>query len=465
MRAQRAVRAIAAALALLGLAGCSLETARPPTVLLVVLDTVRRDRVQPCGEPRPTTPTLQILAELGTTFCNMVAPGSWTLPVHASIFSGRLPTAHGADFAPDGAPVPGLALESVSALPEHLPTLAERFREAGYQTVLVSGNPVLHPSIGLARGFDEVEVAPEFGVGTGADVLPALERILTSGSLDPTRPLFLFVNIAHAHGPFEPVPETIDWLPATGRVVDLFHPQPESLFWKFHTGQMTRDEEERFLDELRSVYDWGVRLADHELGRVAQALVHEAWLDDDSIVAVTSDHGEFLGEHRLLDHGRSVARENIDAFAVILGPGFRRGARSDALAQSQDLYPTLLSAAGLPVEPALPWARPLGEVSGDRVAVTLSEPDDFWQKHSEGRVGGRRHVAVQRDERRVVWSDGGVLIGEVVAGVAPSQRASAVDPELAALAREIASREVSRSPVEPLPEEVREGLRALGYGD
>ncbi|MHC4946157.1 MAG: sulfatase-like hydrolase/transferase, partial [Planctomycetota bacterium] len=279
---------------------------RAPTIVLVVLDTVRRDRVQPCGYPLPTTPNLVKLAARGTTFCGMVAPGSWTLPVHASIFTGRIPTDHGADFAPDGAPVPGLEVLSVASLPPELPTLGEQFRDVGYQTVLVSGNPVLHPSIGLARGFELIHVASEFGLGPAADIYPAAERILTGGEIDRSTPLFLFVNIATAHGPFERVPAAVDWLPETREVIDLFRPLPKPLFWRFHTGAMETHEEDAFLADLRAAYDWGVRLADDALGRILFLLEREGWLDDRSLIAITSAHGELLGEHHLLDHGRTV---------------------------------------------------------------------------------------------------------------------------------------------------------------
>ena len=438
---------------------------RSPTVVLVVLDAVRRDRVQPCGYPLPTTPNLVKLAARGTTFCGMVTPGSWTLPVHASIFTGRIPTEHGADFAPGGTQVPGVEVLSVASLPSGLPTLAERFRDAGYQTVLVSGNPVLHPSIGLARGFEITHVALEFGLGPAADVYPAVEEILTRTKVDSGRPLFLFVNIATAHGPFERVPAAVDWLPETQQVIDLFRPLPKPPFWGFHTGAMTTQEEAVFLADLRAAYDWGVRLADEVLGRILLLLEREGWLDDQSLIAITSDHGELLGEHRLLDHGRTVVRENIDVFALLVGPGYEHGTRVDDLVQSQDLYPTLLAGAGLAPSELLPRAQTLTEISEERVAVTVSEPDGFWSRYSDGRVGTKRYVVVQRGSQRVVWSEGEDTRGEVVAGVAPSTAPRGPDAELATLAREIANAGAPRRPTGQLPSEIVRALRGLGYGD
>ncbi len=95
-------------------------------------------------------------------------------------------------------------------------------------------------------------------------------------------------------------------------------------------------------------YAWAVHHSDVELGEVLDSLRSHGWLDrSESFLVVTSDHGEFLGEHHLLDHGRTVDPEDVDVFAVVRGAGFPPGSRDGSLVQSQDLFPTLLAAAGL----------------------------------------------------------------------------------------------------------------------
>ena len=125
-----------------------------PTRILVILDTVRWDYTSLCGFDKPTTPTLDLLASLPNAqyTCRAYTPGAWTLPTHASFFTGLPVLEHGAHF------VPGHLLETpklaARGLPEHIPTLAETLRDQGYQTVAISGNPVVGPESGLDRGFE-----------------------------------------------------------------------------------------------------------------------------------------------------------------------------------------------------------------------------------------------------------------------------------------------------------------------
>lgn len=122
---------------------------RPGLVLFVVLDTVRADHTSLCGHDRPTTPFLQALAgQQGWSHtCGLVTPGTWTLPSHASFFTGLLPTEH--RLITKGHP-----------LPPGVPTLAERFAAEGYQTVLLSANPTLNKASGIGRGFEVFESSP-----------------------------------------------------------------------------------------------------------------------------------------------------------------------------------------------------------------------------------------------------------------------------------------------------------------
>ena len=158
-----------------------------------------------------------------------------------------------------------------------------------------------------------------------------------------------------------------------------------------------------------------------------------------------------------------MARENIDVFAVVVGPGFGAGVRVDLLVQSQDLYPTLLAAADLPVPELPPETRLLAAAAPDRVAITVSEPDVGFRERSGGRVGSRRYVASQRGSRRVVWSDTGPLRGEAVPGASPVAYAIEADAELAAVARRIARRTRAAGVAGDVPEDLQESLRALGY--
>ena len=118
-----------------------MSTESPGNVLFVVLDTVRKDRLTPYGYDRPTTPNLAAFAEEATVFDQAVAPAPWTLPVHASLFTGLYPSQHGAD--------------QENPYLEGATTLAETLSTAGYDTACYSSNAWITPYTHLTDGFDE----------------------------------------------------------------------------------------------------------------------------------------------------------------------------------------------------------------------------------------------------------------------------------------------------------------------
>jgi arylsulfatase A-like enzyme len=311
----------------------------------------------------------------------------------------------------------------------------------------------------MARGFDRVQVFDKFYQGERGAATPIVEGLL-SQELDRERPLFLVVNICLAHSPYERVPPEAGWTPATKRSLSVYR---DGLFDRYTRDQMPPDEKQAFLAELKSGYDWGVRLADDDLARLMRSLEEDRWVDNRSVVAVTSDHGELLGEHGLLDHGRTVVRENIDVFAVVRGGDFQAGRKVDHLVQSQDLFPTLLKAAGLPA-PEQSTAVPLQSPRPDRLAITVNQPERSWILATGGRLGAKRFVAVQRRDLRVVWTDPDTLQGEKVPGISGRVEATEADPTLGRVARQVgeAARTVQvREAV--LPPDTLRNLRSLGY--
>ncbi|MEM6962366.1 MAG: hypothetical protein AAF550_11605, partial [Myxococcota bacterium] len=171
------------------------------------------------------------------------------------------------------------------------------------------------------------------------------------------------------------------------------------------------------------------------------------------------------GEDGLLDHGRSVIPANIDVFGLVVSPKYPPGALSNSPVQSQDLFSTLLDAAGLPF-PSRPHATVLAEATSSRrgrSTMTVSQPDALWQFASKGLVGGTRYAAVQRGGVRVVLSDppGSPL---VESGTKTSLEASDEVESLLQEARSLmqAARGTLGSAVQLSPAE-QEALRALGY--
>lgn len=280
-------------------------TSRPPNVVFIVLDTVRADRVSSCGADRDTTPVLSALP--GQLTCTAVAPGSWTLPSHASYFTGVMPVEHGAHSLTSGVGDLSGSGNRARPLNDRLPTVAEHFKGLGYQTVAVSGNPVVSDKMGLMRGFDHVDVATAWGRMFEEDLAEAVQGQLAE--VDPERPLFLFVNIADAHQPWRKLPDDAPW--GAGTPTRFWSKTAEQGPWvRYVRGELPAEEWAPIHRQTVDLYDAAVHRADASLGVVLKDLRDGGWCGDDCRVVITSDHGEFLGEHGLLDHGHEVWDEN-----------------------------------------------------------------------------------------------------------------------------------------------------------
>lgn len=349
--AARAARALAAGCLALCLGACGGEPDRP-RMLLVILDTVRADAAGPSyGDPlwQGQTPHLDRLAAEGTVFENAWSAAPWTVPSHASLFTGLVPIQHGCTGASP-------------RLREDLPTLAGLLAGSGYATAAFYSNPWLADrTTGLLRGFSERSEAPIGGLGEltssdgdqgGRRTLQNLERWL-DGARD-AKPWFLFVNLLEGHLPYDPAPEIrrerlADLPPAAQVPIPLAH--------EFNAGRLSASE----IDwrTVRRLYGGDVSTADALLGQLIGEL-EERGLYERTILIVTSDHGENLGEHGLMDHQLSVHETLLHVPLIVRDPTGRveRGRRDDPVMLT-DLFATLLSLAGVDRAPARPHARDL----------------------------------------------------------------------------------------------------------
>lgn len=270
----------------------------PDRVVLVILDTVRSDRLSACGYEEPTSTVLSSLD--GALACDAYAPGSWTLPSHASFFTGLWPDQHRAHSITSGIDDLSGGGNRARPLDDSYPTLAEQMKARGYTTALFSANPVVGGTMGLGRGFDHVQSASHFGEFHGKKFEPGFQ-----GFLDelPDGPLFAVVNIADAHHPW-----TSTWHPEFSHVTgqpDYDKTDPGSDWNRFVRG--AHEQSETLLRLISASYNEAVWRADQNLGIALAALNCPA---EDCRLVITSDHGEFLGEHELLDHGHYVYDEN-----------------------------------------------------------------------------------------------------------------------------------------------------------
>lgn len=321
-------------------------------MLLVVLDTVRADHLRLYGHPQPTSPTLDALAADAIVYRNAIAPGTWTPPSHASLFTGLTPSVHGVDSADDAG--------GIRALHASVPTLAERLHAAGYRTAAFIGNRgYLHPLFGLARGF---ETYRHVGLGSAdrlaGTLVPWLER-------RRGRPVFVFANFFDAHEPYEPPPPYDRMFPDHLDRPVARHPNDEVVAH----GRLPGAEEAA---HYRGRYDGEIRHADDRLGDVLGAL-RRLGRYDDALVIVTADHGELFGEHGRWGHGGDPVRELVHVPLIVKYPGRARVGVEERPVSLTDVAPTILAVLGLP--PLGPNQRPLWLAGGVVVSEHLSAKD------------------------------------------------------------------------------------------
>ena len=356
-------------------------------VLFVVLDTVRKDRLEPYGYERETTPELSRFAEEATVFESAVAPAPWTLPVHASLFTGRYPSQHGAD---QGSPY----LDDET-------TLASTLSAAGYDTACYSSNAWITPYTGLTDGFGHqdsfFEVLPgdvlsgplasawqtvndndylrdlasklvhlgamahsKLASGEGADSKTPSVIDRTRSFIDDSESddgWFAFVNLMDAHLPYYPPEEYREEFAPGVDPDDVCQNSKE-----FNSGARDIDDDE--WEDIRGLYDAEIAHMDAELGRLFDWL-RETGQWEETTVVVAADHGELHGEHDLYGHEFALYDQLINVPLLVKHPDLEADRRDD-LVELLDCYHTVLDV--LDVDPDA-VGRTDGDGHSDRVVA------------------------------------------------------------------------------------------------
>jgi arylsulfatase A-like enzyme len=342
-----------------------MNDSRRPDVLFVVLDTVRKDHLTPYGYEEPTTPTLEAFAEDATVFENAVAPAPWTLPVHASMFTGEYPSDHGAT--------------QESPYLDGSTTLATSLSAAGYDTCCYSSNAWITPYTHLTDGFDDRDnffkampdgvltrpltrawkamndsdrlrsmadrvvavgnaIHERLAAGGGEDSKTPAVVDRTVGFLDEADgPAFSFINLMDAHLPYHP-PEDLaaEFAPGVDSTAVCQNSKA------YNCGAADIDDAE--WADIRGLYDAEIRHMDDELGRLFDWLRSEGRYDDTMIV-VCADHGELHGEHDLYGHEFNVYDPLVNVPLLVKHPDLEPGRREETV-ELLDLYHTILDATG-----------------------------------------------------------------------------------------------------------------------
>ncbi|HEX2223210.1 MAG TPA: sulfatase, partial [Thermoanaerobaculia bacterium] len=310
-------------------------------LVVILIDTLRADRLGAYGNRAGLTPYLDRFAAQGIRFDDMNAPSPWTLPSVSSLMTGLQPQTHGAgvrygNFAPTG-------------LPGGVRTLAETLWDAGFYNLGVYHNIYVNPAFGLQQGFDEYVSIEERAESLVDDALARLQRTA------PDRRVFLYLHLFDPHNPYAPPePECTEVsrrrLPgyrgelgcSADRRPELPIPPPEDRRWH------------------EALYRGEVAYTDRQVGRLLDGLA-ELGMDDDTVVLVVSDHGEefwtrldrepALGYEPNADHGHTFYQELLHVPAILRDPG-QPAAVVKGPAQLVDLFPTLLRRLGVEPPPS-----------------------------------------------------------------------------------------------------------------
>lgn len=370
---------------------------KTPNILFIVLDTHRADRLGCYGYTRGTSPNLDAFAASATVFENAVSPGQWTIPAHASMFTGEFPTTHG-------------TVQSNSALDPRFRTLAERLKTLGYQTVGFCNNPLVGVlNNGLKRGFDlfynyggAVPTVPErkkkglaklldkiwsrytqllrkisypvqnfiaksdnvfnfilnpllvplwskyahFKGNSPASIQDLVEFLERRGEIP--QPLFLFLNVMETHLPYDLPDKFIEkFAPIVKQ-----NPQARAFMNRYNTQAlhwllpMKKPFTPLEYETLSSMYDAEVAYQDEAFGKLI-ALLDTPYHRENTLVIIVGDHGEMLGEHQIMGHGLGVYQELIRVPLIIRQPGQTVGGRVTPAVSTTHLFHTVMDAVNV----------------------------------------------------------------------------------------------------------------------
>jgi len=342
-------------------------------LILISIDTTRADRLSLYGGERPTTPFLEELAADAIVFERALSTAPSTAPSHMSMMTGLYPTAHGVmNFS--NAPGPDGSRTVRQALPSGIPTLAELLQDRGYATAGFTGGGNTAGVLGFARGFD-LYADSDSGMsghndGNLVDPGRALEWI--DEQHREGTPFFVFLHTYIPHSPYVPPPKFAsrfnpdydgdipDWETMYGGE-GRNHRALDRYFWK----QVDEsDPEDRA--HLLALYDEEISYADHLVGTLFDAFTRMG-LRDDTVIVITSDHGEEFYEHGGWKHFDKLWDEVLHVPLVFLLPESRgEGRRIEHPVSSIDLFPTILDLLAVDPEISVPGESLLPRLDGAR---------------------------------------------------------------------------------------------------
>ncbi len=456
--------------------GCpGLETrhAATPTVgrnlLLVSIDTLRADHLGAYGYKRDTSPRLDALARESTRYANVLAPAPWTLPSHAAMLTGRHPWEIG-------------IVDRFATVPAEVPIVAEYLEAGGYGSAAFvdeTSRGWVGAERGFGRGFETYRHLPEENGDRQYDAARTIDAVISwLEKRDPSRPFFVFAHTKSVHavhaddetaGPFAyPYHKPRSHLERFASEEDLALSWREpglgagvgylrGLNERIASGSVSREDvDPERLRVLRSLYDAGIYYVDEQIGRMLDALARLG-LQEQTIVVVTSDHGEAFLEHRLLLH-KELYDQTLHVPLIVHVPGQDPAVSHEPLTL-MDVTPMLLEFAGLEPPPDL-----VARDRGERFSFYRDRPGYYTESYAlrdgEWTLVRQRLGGAEAPFESELYRSGDVGQAQPI-GDAP-ERAAEMSARLTAM---LGRRPRLSGKAIELDERTVEHLRALGYVD
>jgi arylsulfatase A-like enzyme len=412
---------------------------RARSVILVSIDTVRRDHVGAYGYAKPTTPCFDALGGEGVLFDDAVSTSSWTLPAHLSMLTSVDPAVHG-----------GTRMERGFA--RNVPTLAQLLKDKGFATEAVTSHLYVSATYGLDAGFDHLDFRQDRKATEVADrAIAILDRV-------GDRPFFLFLHLYDPHWHYDPPLDTL-------RLFETGYAGSLTGFWQDFSKRDRASLTPADLAHLEALYDGEIRYADNEVGRVLEHMKARG-LERGTLVVMTSDHGEEFLDHGSWEHQKTLYEEVVRIPLALRGPGI--GPRRESAPVSLlDVAPTILAWLGEQPPPSF-RGRNLLAPGGDTETYGETEQTPDGSRKLFLRAGAKRWKAILSldrtapELRKEEWYDLAADPAEQRSAPPPASISEAIRKRALERWREDRARGGPGTPVSLTPEQ-RERLRALGY--
>jgi arylsulfatase A-like enzyme len=454
-----------------------------PNVLLIVLDTTRVDRLSAYGYGRPTTPNLDRIAQEGLLFERAYAAAPWTLPSHASIFTGEYAAVHNATW-------------EHQVLDDRLPTVAERLAEMGLRTAAFSRQPWLSDETGLMRGFEDFydlywrsTTALVAAWRLGVDKLKARRGVEDKGAALVTakftdwidrhgdRPFFAFINYVEPHAYYQPPAPFRERFLGDERKHTPWGRSKQVAVQRFNAGDLDYAPED--LASFSDLYDGAVAYQDSRMGEALDHLSARGLLDD-TLVIITADHGENLGDHGLLGHEFCLYETLLRVPLIVRLPRLvPPGATSDAVVENRLI--------GALIDTVLWDPGPEAPISAERLAAVLRDDEEagapvfaelysrpletaLWRSSPRREALARRRKCIILQELKYIRAqDGGSELYDVVTDPGELNDLSGTRPEAYGVLRDLLEAKVhavgdaAGGEAPEFSEALKRRLKALGY--